>query len=62
MILKTIIWTNNLNDSFKACSDIRIALVREFNQNEIEIPYQTVTISNYGQEEEKTEEEPTAVL
>lgn len=62
VILKTIIWTNNLNDSFKACSDIRIALVREFNQNEIEIPYQTVTISNYGQEEEKTEEEPTAVL
>ncbi len=48
VILKTIIWTRNLNDSFRACSDIRIALVREFNRNGIEIPYQTVTISNYN--------------
>lgn len=45
--LKTIIWTQNLNDSFRACSDIRVALVREYNENGIEIPYQTVTISNY---------------
>lgn len=45
--IKTIIWTQNLNDSFRACSDIRIALVKEFNRNGIEIPYQTVTISNY---------------
>lgn len=50
--LKTIIWSKNLNDSFKACSDIRIALVREFNKNDIEIPYQTVTISNYAPEDE----------
>ena len=57
VILKTIIWTNNLDDSFKACSDIRIALVREFNQNGIEIPYQTVTISNYGPEGEKDAKE-----
>lgn len=47
IILKTIIWSKNLNDSFKACSDIRVALVREFNKNDIEIPYQTVKISNY---------------
>ncbi len=52
VILKTIIWTRNLNDSFRACSDIRIALVREFNRNGIEIPYQTVTISNYNPEKE----------
>ena len=48
--LKTIIWTQNLNDSFRACSDIRIALVREFGKSGIEIPYQTVTISNYEPE------------
>lgn len=48
VILKTIIWSKDLNDSFKACSDIRVALVREFNRNGIEIPYQTVTISNYA--------------
>lgn len=45
--LKTIVWTRNLNDSFQACSDIRAALVRDFKENGIEIPYQTVTISNY---------------
>ncbi len=49
--LKTIIWTQNLNDSFRACSDIRVALVREFGKCGIEIPYQTVTISNYEPEE-----------
>ena len=44
--LKTTIWTKNLNDSFKACSDIRAALVKEFRKHGIEIPYQTVTIHN----------------
>lgn len=52
VILKTIIWTQNLNDSFRACSDIRIALIREFNKQGIEIPYQTVTISNYKPSDE----------
>lgn len=47
VILKTIVWTQNLNDSFQACSDIRVALVKAYNENGIEIPYQTVTISNY---------------
>ena len=46
VILKTTVWTENLNDSFRACSDIRIALLKEFKKNNIEIPYQTVTISN----------------
>lgn len=44
LTLKTTIWTRNLNDSFKACSDIRIALVEAFRKNGIEIPYQTVTV------------------
>lgn len=44
VILKTTIWTKNLDDSFQACSDIRIRLVEEFRKNGIEIPYQTVTI------------------
>ncbi len=46
VILKTTIWTENLNDSFKACSDIRIALIEEFQKSGIEIPYQTVTVHN----------------
>ena len=44
VILKTLILTQNLNDSFQACSEIRIALVKEFKKNGIEIPYQTVTV------------------
>ena len=46
VVLKTTIWAENLNDSFMACSDIRIALIEEFQKNGIEIPYQTVTIHN----------------
>ncbi len=44
--LKTTIWTRNLNDSFRACSDIRADLVKAFKENGIVIPYQTVTIHN----------------
>lgn len=44
VILKTTIWTENLNDSFRACSEIRIDLVKEFRENGIEIPYQTITV------------------
>ena len=46
MILKTTVWTGNLDDSIRACSDIRAELVKEFLKNDIEIPYQTVTIYN----------------
>lgn len=48
VVLKTTIWTKNLDDNFRACSEIRIALIREFKNNGIEIPYQTVTIHGKG--------------
>ncbi len=44
VILKTTVWTKNLNDSFQACSEIRLALVQQYLENGIEIPYQTVTV------------------
>ena len=44
VILKTTVWAKDLDDSFRACSDIRVALIREFKENNIKIPYQTVTI------------------
>ena len=46
VILKTTVWTKNLNDSFKACSEIRLALVQEYLNHGIEIPYQTVTVKS----------------
>lgn len=45
IVLKTTVWTQNLDDSFQACSDIRVALVKGFREAGITIPYQTVTIS-----------------
>ena len=44
VVLKTTVWTNNLNDSFQACSEIRLALVQQYLEHGIEIPYQTVTV------------------
>lgn len=49
--LKTLVLTQNLNDSFRACSDIRIALIQEFRKNGIEITYQTVTVHMKNAEE-----------
>ena len=46
VILKTTVWTKNLNDSFQACSEIRLALVQEYLNQGIEIPYQTVTVKS----------------
>lgn len=45
VILKTTVWTKNLDDSFHACSDIRLALVEQYLEQGIEIPYQTVTVT-----------------
>lgn len=44
VVLKTTVWTKNLDDSFRACSDIRLALVQKYLEHGIEIPYQTVTV------------------
>ena len=46
VILKTTVWTKNLDDSFRACSDIRITLVQQYLKYGIEIPYQTVTVKS----------------
>lgn len=46
VILKTTVWTKNLDDSFHACSDIRLALVKQYKEYGIEIPYQTVTVKS----------------
>ncbi len=50
IILKTTIWTKTLDESFQACSEIRIALIEEFRKAQINIPYQTLTIYTEGVE------------
>lgn len=44
VVLKTTVWTRNLDDSFQACSDIRLSLIQAFKNSGIKIPYQTVTV------------------
>ena len=44
VVLKTTIWTRNLDDNFRACSDIRKELLKQFKENGIQIPYTTITI------------------
>jgi len=46
VILKTTIWTENLDNSFQACSDIRGRIVSEFKKNGIKIAHQTIIIYN----------------
>lgn len=45
--LKTTIWTATLDESFQACSDIRISIVEQFREKNIEIPLQTIIIKPY---------------
>lgn len=44
VVLKSTVWTRNLDDSYQACSDIRAALVKTFHENGVCIPYQTVVV------------------
>ena len=42
--LRARVWTKTVDDNFKACSDIRIELLRQFRNAGIEIPYTKIKI------------------
>ncbi|NBJ94158.1 mechanosensitive ion channel family protein [Parablautia muri] len=44
--LKTTVWSKTLDESFQACSDIRVSIVEQFRERNIKISYQIITISN----------------
>lgn len=44
IVLKTTVWTKDINDNFLACSEIRLAIKKEFDRNGIEIPYNKMDI------------------
>lgn len=44
IILRVLVTCRTLDDSFKACSEIRKEILCEFKKNSISIPYQTVTV------------------
>lgn len=57
IILKTTVWTKTLDESFQACSEIRIALIEEFRKAKIVVPYQTVTVYTEGGKPPEAEQE-----
>ena len=42
--LRARVWTKTVDDNFKACSDIRIELLKRFREEGIEIPYTKVKL------------------
>ena len=42
--LRARVWTRTVDDNFKACSDIRLELLRQFRNAGIEIPYTKINI------------------
>ena len=42
--LRAQVWTRTVDDNFKACSDIRIELLKQFREAGIEIPYTKIKI------------------
>ena len=45
VILKTTVWTKDVNDNFQACSDVRKEILNKFSENNIIIPYQHVVFT-----------------
>ena len=44
IVLRARVWTKTVDDNFKACSDIRIELLKRFREEGIEIPYTKIKI------------------
>ena len=43
--IKTTIWTETVDESFRAASNIRLRIIRKFAKEQIEIPYPHVSIT-----------------
>lgn len=44
IILKTTVWTKNIDDNFTACSDIRKMIKKNFDAENISIPYRHIHV------------------
>ena len=42
--LRARVWTRTVDDNFRACSDIRIEILRQFRRSGIEIPYTKIKL------------------
>ena len=46
VVLKFTAWSKNLDDSYKACSEIREEVLKQFKLNSIDIPYNIINIKS----------------
>ena len=46
VVLKTTIWTETLDDNFKACSELRKSILINFPKQGVVIPYNTITVKS----------------
>lgn len=46
--LRSTVWTENVDDNFLACSEIREKIIKEFAKNEIEIPYPHICVGGHS--------------
>lgn len=44
IVLKTTVWTRNIDDNFLACSNIRLRIKETYDKEGITIPFNTVTV------------------
>ena len=42
--LRMPVWSANIGDSFKLCSELREQILKAFKENDIKIPYQTIEV------------------
>lgn len=43
--LRGSMWTNTVEESFEACSDVRLQIISEFRKNNILIPHEKIEIT-----------------
>ena len=56
VVLRTTVWTRNADESFLACSQIRVRVKKEFERCGVEIPYEFVNVVMRGKEADDSRE------
>ena len=49
--VRAIVWTSTVAENFQTCSDLRVAIKKAFDENNIIIPYNRVEVSEFCQPE-----------
>lgn len=44
VVFKFTVWTNSVDENFRACSELREKIIKSFNEHHVIIPYQTIDL------------------